>query len=620
VTTHRRSSSPRTSVDHPDEPGRGQPGGDGDEHPTEVFHPVWDAEQDGGEDEPAGYPDVEARWEADNDWAVANRWDGVAEEPDEVERPTAGQPAQRVDRDESEEYPTQVIAAFRDDPAEEPARDHPDAADYPEPGSYPDYRYAQPQDGYHPPDDYAQPDDYDSRDGYDQPNGYDPSDGYHQPGAHDQSDGHDQSEERAEAKPGERPMSLAEQLFGTYESATEDYQDTAIIARITEHGAIVEHGVEHVPVVAARPKAIPVGPARRRAGSTAQPADPEPDPEPNDLFTPTIPPDAHDDEAHTEIMAVQPPEDPDEAHTELIAAAVVTDDAETPGETTREAADAATTRQTIRETTQEAPDVVGEEPAVLPTRAMPTRAADATRAEPADTPEPQLLAGYGGVDEALPEEPVEPAVGRGPSWEDLAETRDEYGAELVTARPGKAWAGGGASTRASADGPTPLLVALALLLVTVLAAGTAGFAWTKARQAARPTESGNIAFLDTAATAQVKDQVSKAIEAIYSYDSTQLDQSESRALAVVTDDYAEEFKQNFATVRQLAPKERASLTSTVVEVGVESLTPTRATLLLMVNQVGHRGDNPQPLRAAVRLNVTAEKVDGQWKVAGVSQK
>jgi Mce-associated membrane protein len=73
-------------------------------------------------------------------------------------------------------------------------------------------------------------------------------------------------------------------------------------------------------------------------------------------------------------------------------------------------------------------------------------------------------------------------------------------------------------------------------------------------------------------------------------------------------------------VRQLAPQEKAQLTSTVVEAGVQSLTESRATLLVMVNQVGHRGDNPQPLRAAVRLSVTAEKVGGQWKVSGVNQK
>jgi Mce-associated membrane protein len=170
-----------------------------------------------------------------------------------------------------------------------------------------------------------------------------------------------------------------------------------------------------------------------------------------------------------------------------------------------------------------------------------------------------------------------------------------------------------------------MLVGVALLVVTLLAAGGAYLAWSHtssagASAAGSGDSSGNLAFVDQADTAAVKNQVAAAINAIYSYDSAQLDQSESRALAFITGGYVDQFKKNFATVRQLAPKEKAALTSTVVETGVESLTQSRATLLVMVNQVGRRGDNPQPLRASVRLSVTADKLDGQWKVSGVTQK
>ena len=114
--------------------------------------------------------------------------------------------------------------------------------------------------------------------------------------------------------------------------------------------------------------------------------------------------------------------------------------------------------------------------------------------------------------------------------------------------------------------------------------------------------------------------MSKAVEAIYSYDSSRLDQSESRALSFITGSYADEFKRNFAMVRKLGPQQKAALTSSVSEAGVQMLTERRATLLLMVNQVGHRADTPQPLKAFVRLNVTAERIGGQWKVSGISQR
>jgi len=114
--------------------------------------------------------------------------------------------------------------------------------------------------------------------------------------------------------------------------------------------------------------------------------------------------------------------------------------------------------------------------------------------------------------------------------------------------------------------------------------------------------------------------VTKAIEAAYSYDSTQLDASENRALGFLTGSYVDELKRNFDQVRQLGPQLKVSLQSTVSAIGVESLSNDNAKLLVMLNQVGHRGDNTQPLTAYIRLSVSAEKVGGQWKVSGVDNK
>jgi Mce-associated membrane protein len=160
----------------------------------------------------------------------------------------------------------------------------------------------------------------------------------------------------------------------------------------------------------------------------------------------------------------------------------------------------------------------------------------------------------------------------------------------------------------------------ALLLVALLGAGGAYWAWTQQPAAASAETAQNLAFVDPAATRAVAAQVTTAVEAIYSYDWAQLDQSETRALSYITGDYAGQYRQSFTLVRQQAPRLRAKLTSTVVQAGVQTLTPSQATLLLLVNQEGQRGDNPNPLRAGIQLSVTAVKVDGRWKVSGVSQK
>jgi Mce-associated membrane protein len=208
----------------------------------------------------------------------------------------------------------------------------------------------------------------------------------------------------------------------------------------------------------------------------------------------------------------------------------------------------------------------------------------------------------------------------------VARSAREARTELIPRVPGRAddteaagaHARPDAQSRPAGGAQRTMVIVLALLLVTIVAGAAAYICWAKARdaEAARPT--GNLAFVDKAVTSQVRDQVSKAVEAIYSYDYTRLNADEQRALSFITGGYADEFKQNFAKVRALGPQQKASLVSTVAEAGVERITDRRATLLLFVNQVGHRADSAAPLKASVRMAVTAERVDGQWKVSETS--
>jgi hypothetical protein len=166
--------------------------------------------------------------------------------------------------------------------------------------------------------------------------------------------------------------------------------------------------------------------------------------------------------------------------------------------------------------------------------------------------------------------------------------------------------------------PWPL-VAL-LLVVALLGAAGAYYFSGKAAEASLAYPANNDALIDKAATAQVTSDVTEAIQAAYSYDSGQLDADENRALSFITGSYVDQFKQNFAQVRQLGPQAKLSLQSTVAAIGVETLSDDNATLLVMLNQVGRRGNSAQPLTANIRLSVTAEKLDGQWKVSEVDTK
>jgi Mce-associated membrane protein len=166
----------------------------------------------------------------------------------------------------------------------------------------------------------------------------------------------------------------------------------------------------------------------------------------------------------------------------------------------------------------------------------------------------------------------------------------------------------------------PLALVLVLLVLAVFGGVGAYYFDGEASEAALAYPTVNRALVDKPATAQVIGDVTKAIEAAYSYDSTQLDASENRALGFLTGSYVDELKRNFDQVRQLGPQLKVSLQSTVSAIGVEFLSDDNAKLLVMLNQVGHRGDNTQPLTAYIRLSVSAEKVGGQWKVSGVDNK
>jgi Mce-associated membrane protein len=234
-----------------------------------------------------------------------------------------------------------------------------------------------------------------------------------------------------------------------------------------------------------------------------------------------------------------------------------------------------------------------------------------------DVVEPSADRPSAGVSGAAPPAPVEPEPKPAAPAEDDAERARSTGEPAEPRKPARRPV---RQAEAEPGRRRPIVLVTALLLVALLGAGGAYWAWTQQRAAASAHAVRNLAFVDPAATRAVAAQVSEAVEVIYSYDWAQLDQSETRALSFITGDYAGQYRQSFNTVRQQAPKLKAKLTSTVVQAGVQTLTPSQATLLLLVNQEGQRGDNPNPLRAGIQLSVTAVKVDGRWKLFGVTQK
>ncbi len=162
---------------------------------------------------------------------------------------------------------------------------------------------------------------------------------------------------------------------------------------------------------------------------------------------------------------------------------------------------------------------------------------------------------------------------------------------------------------------TVALVGLAGVLV--LALGLAAWFRSEANQLLGSAARSNGALLDVGATAQLTGQVRDAVERVFSYDFARLDDNERAAAAVITGTFARDYRQQFARVRELAPGQQAVVVASVPTLAVKVLDGDRAIVVVFIDQQANRSGQAQPLAAAGRLSVTAQRVDGTWRIADV---
>jgi Mce-associated membrane protein len=159
------------------------------------------------------------------------------------------------------------------------------------------------------------------------------------------------------------------------------------------------------------------------------------------------------------------------------------------------------------------------------------------------------------------------------------------------------------------------LVALvaAVVIVLLLAAWFRG----EANQLVGSAAASNEALVDVGATAKVSGQVREAVQRVFSYDFARLDDNERAAAEVITGPFVDSFHQQFARVRELAPPQHAVVVATVPALAVKVLDGDRAIVVVFLDQRADRSGQAKPLMAAGRLTVTAQRINGSWKIADV---
>lgn len=168
--------------------------------------------------------------------------------------------------------------------------------------------------------------------------------------------------------------------------------------------------------------------------------------------------------------------------------------------------------------------------------------------------------------------------------------------------------------RATPRGSYPLVASLLVLAVAL--GGVAVLA--KLRYSETTAATSNTALVDVATTAQVKEAMSTAAERLFSIDYNDIDATQKAADELLVSD---EVKQKYTTLmgrfRELAPKQKLVVTVTATRSAVMSLEGDRARVMVYIDQTATRAVDKQESAGAAAMWFTAERHDGQWKVAAM---
>jgi Mce-associated membrane protein len=158
---------------------------------------------------------------------------------------------------------------------------------------------------------------------------------------------------------------------------------------------------------------------------------------------------------------------------------------------------------------------------------------------------------------------------------------------------------------------------LAALAAAVVLAGTTAVTLTvQASSSDKAGSAGNEAFLDAEATSLVMEQTSQIVERAFTFGPESIPAAKRAARRSLVGGAVSQYAKLYRPLFEQGRSVGLSLTTTVRSVGVQSLTGDRAELLVLADQTASTPDG-QSTTGAAQLAVSAEKQDGQWKIARI---
>jgi Mce-associated membrane protein len=156
---------------------------------------------------------------------------------------------------------------------------------------------------------------------------------------------------------------------------------------------------------------------------------------------------------------------------------------------------------------------------------------------------------------------------------------------------------------------------LALGVLSVLFAAVGAGLTVRAAQLRDSPAAANGALTDAVATSQVIAAVSTGVSDIYSYTYTDLAATRQAARRVLAGRAAAQYAQLSPALSD-AVAERLTVVTRVTRIGVSSLTPGSARLLVFLRQTVTRDGRPAGSVPA-QLEITARLTGGRWLITGI---
>ncbi len=155
---------------------------------------------------------------------------------------------------------------------------------------------------------------------------------------------------------------------------------------------------------------------------------------------------------------------------------------------------------------------------------------------------------------------------------------------------------------------------IALLAAAILLVATGIWLLVDAAGIRSSASARNRALVDTAATAGVSASVTNSLNRVFTYSFDKTEVTEQAAAEVLRGKALDTYRQLFAQVRDLAPRQKLVLTTRVVSAAVQQLNGDQAQLLVFLDQSATRADNNSTSAAAAQLSVTAKREGGTWVI------